>query len=276
MGLRQCCKLHTALLDSYKDNSFPTHTQQVQTAHNSTISHKTVSQYAAPPFPLPSGPCTDSCITPNSCQEIYNRGCSESGVYTIDPGCGKAFNVWCDMQGGGWTVFQRRMDGSVSFNRSWEGYVDGFGDLNREHWLGLDKIHCLTASKGRAELYVDMYDCDGARKYARYTYFHVEGSSVNYKLHVSGYSGTAGDNLSSNNGGQFSTSDRDNDQQSVNCVEFWDGQGWWFIGTGCYNCNLNGPYICGAVQRSWVGVTWGSFRGASHSLKYTEMKMRFI
>ena len=29
----------------------------------------------------------------------------------------------------------------------------------REHWLGLEKIHCLTASKGRAELYVDMCDC---------------------------------------------------------------------------------------------------------------------
>ena len=53
----------------------------------------------------------------------------------------------------------------------------------------------LTASKGRAELYVDMYDCDGVRKYARYSYFHVEGSSVNYQLHVSGYSGTAGDSL---------------------------------------------------------------------------------
>ena len=89
------------------------------------------------------------------------------------------------------------MDGSVSFNRSWEGYVDGFGCLKREHWLGLEKIHCLTASKGRAELCVNMYNCDEVWKYARYSYFHVEGSSVNYKLHVSGYSGTAGDSLRS-------------------------------------------------------------------------------
>ena len=29
------------------------------------------------------------------------------------------------------------------------------------------------------DLYVDMYDCDGVRKYTRYSYFHVEGSSVN-------------------------------------------------------------------------------------------------
>ena len=225
------------------------------------------------PFLLP-GPCTDSCTTPTSCWDIYNRGCRQSGVYTIDPGCGKAFNVWCDLQGGGWTVFQRRMDGSVSFNKNWDSYVDGFGKLDREHWLGLEKIHCLTASKGRAELYVDMYDCDGVRKYARYSYFHVEGSSVNYKLHVSGYSGTAGDSLNYHNKMEFSTRDRDNDNHNISCSYIYDGNGWWF--NNCFNCNLNGPYICGPVQRGWVGVIWNTFRGQSHSLKYTEMKMRFI
>ena len=197
-------------------------------------------------------------------------------MYTIDPGCGKAFNVWCDLQGGGWTVFQRRMDGSVSFNKSWADYVDGFGKLHREHWLGLEKIHCLTASKGRAELYVDMYDCSGVRKYARYSYFHVEGSSVNYKLHFSGYSGTAGDSFTTggHNGMQFTTWDRDNDKRSAsNCAEQYQG-GWWF--NNCHACNLNGPYICGDVQISALGVIWYTFRGHSHSLKYTEMKMRFI
>ena len=226
-------------------------------------------------LPLSPGPCTDSCTTPTSCQDVYNRGCRQSGVYTIDPGCGKAFDVWCDLQGGGWTVFQRRMDGSVSFNRTWDSYVDGFGCLKREHWLGLEKIHCLTASKGRAELYVDMYDCDGVRKYARYSYFHVEESSVNYKVHFSGYSGTAGDTFTSggHNEMQFTTWDRDNDKRSTaNCAEQYEG-GWWFH--SCHGCHLNGPYICGDVQTNALGVIWYAFRGHSHSLKYTEMKMRF-
>ena len=172
-------------------------------------------------------------------------------------------------------VLQRRMDGSLSFNRSWDSYVDGFGNLNREHWLGLDKIHCLTASKGRAELYVDMYDCIGARKYARYSYFHVEGSSVNYKLHLGGYSGTAGDSLASeHNGMPFSTRDRDNDYlPGASCAARYDGTGWWF--NCCIKCNLNGPYVWDAVQENWVGVIWHSFRGESYSLKYTEMKMRY-
>ena len=196
-------------------------------------------------------------------------------MYTIDPGCGKAFDVWCDLQGGGWTVFQRRMDGSVSFNRSWDSYIEGFGKLYREHWLGLEKIHCLTASKGRAELFVDMYDCDGVRKYARYSYFHVEGSSVNYKLHVSGYSGTAGDDLSNHKDSQFSTRDCDNDVYHGSCSRIYGGGGGWWYTSGCFHCNLNGPYTCGAVRHSF-GVIWGNFRGYSHSLKYTDMKIRFL
>lgn len=36
----------------------------------------------------------------------------------------------------GWTVVQRRFDGSENFDRNWEGYVNGFGSLNGEYWLG--------------------------------------------------------------------------------------------------------------------------------------------
>ena len=50
-------------------------------------------------------------------------------------------------------VFQRRFDGSVSFDRNWDDYVAGFGSLDGEFWLGEGdlqshtpkNLHCLTS-----------------------------------------------------------------------------------------------------------------------------------
>lgn len=49
-------------------------------------------------------------------------------------------SVFCDMSdGGGWTVIQRRSDGSENFNRNWNDYENGFRNFvqkNGEYWLG--------------------------------------------------------------------------------------------------------------------------------------------
>ena len=64
-----------------------------------------------------------------------------------------------ETDGGGWTVFQRRMDGTVNFYRGWSDYLSGFGDLDGEFWLGLSKIHRLTTVN--TTLRVDLHDFSG-------------------------------------------------------------------------------------------------------------------
>ena len=53
-------------------------------------------------------------------------------------------------------MFQRRRDGSENFYRGWTEYERGFGNVNREHWLGLKRISCVTVARPVAQLRVDL------------------------------------------------------------------------------------------------------------------------
>ena len=100
------------------------------------------------------------------------------------------FKVLCDHKtaGGGWTVFQKRRDGSVDFYRAWDDYKRGFGNLKGEFWLGLDKIHRLTVN-GSNKLRVDLERFNGETGFAEYGFFSVTNETANYKLSLGGYSG---------------------------------------------------------------------------------------
>ena len=125
-----------------------------------------------------------------NCAELYQSGRKISGVYTIDPDGSGPFDVFCDQTtaGGGWTVFQKRLDGSVNFYRGWNDYKLGFGNLNGEFWLGLDKINRLTKS-ARNRLRVDLEDTKGKTAYAEYDHFAVTSERSKYQLGLGTYPG---------------------------------------------------------------------------------------
>ena len=178
--------------------------------------------------------------------------------------------VYCDMSnGGGFTVFQRRMDGTVNFYQAWAGYLKGFGDLKGEFWLGLDKIHRLT--KSSSSLRIDMEDFTGTQRQAVYSQFSLKGADQKYSLEVSGYTGNAGDGLSEHSGKKFTTHDQDNDDSSTNCAVVSRGA-WWY--SSCHNSNLNGLYLAGQHESNGNGVNWDSWRGINYSLRITEMKIK--
>ena len=181
--------------------------------------------------------------------------------------------AYCDMEtdGGGWTVFQRRMDGSEEFYLKWADYVKGFGNVEGEYWLGLSKIHRLANSNMKQELRVDLADFLGDTAYAKYGTFYIEGESTDYTLRVEGYSGTAGDALSYHDGSKFTTKDNDNDNESynANCAIVYRGA-WWY--NNCHFSSLNGQYYDGGVINT-RGIIWAKWRSA-YSLKYSDMKIR--
>ena len=98
--------------------------------------------------------------------------------------------MFCDQKsvGGGWTVFQKRLDGSVDFNnRGWADFRRGFGNLNGEFWLGLDKVHRLT--KIKSGLRVELEDTQRKTAYAEYDMFSVSTERNKYRLGLGKYTG---------------------------------------------------------------------------------------
>ena len=129
------------------------------------------------------------------CLEHKQVGVKVNGVYKIHQNILKIIQVYCDQttDGGGWTVFQRRIDGSVDFFRDWEHYKQGFGNLQNEFWLGNENIFTLTLQglypRGN-ELRIDMMNAKMKKKSVRYANFHITNAATKYILHVNGYTGT--------------------------------------------------------------------------------------
>ncbi|XP_068585439.1 microfibril-associated glycoprotein 4-like [Cebidichthys violaceus] len=224
-------------------------------------------------------PVFTSCmalVLPLDCSDIHNNDNSRpSGMYTIYPiGSTSAVQVFCDMdsQEGRWMVFQRRMDGSVNFYRPWDHYKVGFGSAAGEYWLGLETLFHLSLRK-KYELLVDMEDFSGNRVSARYSSFSIDPESYGYTLHVSGFTdGGAGDSLSYHSGQKFSTFDKDQDEDVVNCARRYLGAFWY---KACYLANPNGVYRWGADDTLHrVGVEWYHWKGYDYSLKTISMKIR--
>ena len=125
-----------------------------------------------------------------NCADVYKFGKQISGVYKIDPDGLGEYEVFCDHKtaGGGWTVFQKRQDGSVHFFRGWADYKRGFGNLNGAFWLGLDKINRLTVSSSN-KLRVDLEDLQDKTAFAEYSSFAVTSERAKYQLSLGSYSG---------------------------------------------------------------------------------------
>ncbi|XP_062601509.1 fibroleukin-like [Saccostrea cucullata] len=176
--------------------------------------------------------------------------------------------------GGGWTAIQKRVDGSVSFDRNWADYKNGFGSPEQNFWIGNEAIHKLTKDN-TLSLYVSITIQNGTTLYEMYDKFFVSNEAGKYQLSLAGpATGTLGDSMIDTGrswadltGMYFSTPDSDNDGwPSGNCAATWRG-GWWF--NSCRRAFLNGPWSSGSWSNPWYPtVEYGT------SVKETSMMIR--
>jgi len=225
-------------------------------------------------------------MTKGSCEEIHNNdNTAANGIYTITPTDNNGdFTVYCDMttSGGGWTVIQRRDGNATDFYRNWQEYKLGFGELDGNFWLGLERIHRITQIENH-ELLITMTDHDDATFVAKYNLFKVGSSATDYQLDLGSYiraDSDAGDSLSIHDNQKFTTLDNDNDQSaSLNCAVTYHGA-WWY--ENCHESNLNGRYYAGDYGNydgtnptAYAdGIVWYGVTGYWHSLKSVTMAIR--
>ena len=176
---------------------------------------------------------------PKDCYDLKCLGIStgKDGPHTIYPGTADLpqLQVSCDQEtdGGGWIIYQRRLDGSVNFSRNWEDYKSGFGtigDNTTEMWLGNENIYQLLQAYGstECELWVEVGAFDGGVCSAKCYPFKMSEDARGYRLHWT----TIAHKVPNLSGGlnyhkniPFSTFDKLNCPQR--CIDIFEG-GWWY------------------------------------------------
>ncbi|PIK36952.1 putative ficolin-2-like [Apostichopus japonicus] len=123
------------------------------------------------------------------------------------------FEVYCDNtdSSGGWTVIQRRADGSIDFRARLGRYKSGFGFLSHEFWLGNEKLSFLTNQK-KYQLVIEITTSSGYLIRVSYDHFRISDAFSHFKLgNLSNYSGENTDAIT------FCPSNMDIDNCSTAC-----------------------------------------------------------
>jgi len=160
----------------------------------------------------------------------------------------------------GWIIIHQHLGYNFDWQLPWADYKAGFGSIDADFWLGLERMHLLTSSQPyRLRVEVQQWSTNLWFS-AQYWSFKIgDERNDKYRLEVSGYSGDAGDSLQYegdfngdgefgdyyHNGMKFTTYDQDNDENDgKNCAPA-RGGGWW------YNWCFWACLTCDADHNEW-------------------------
>ena len=69
----------------------------------------------------------------------------------------------------------------INHTAGWEEYKIGFGNVNKEYWIGLQHLYQMTTRR-KYKLKVDLEDWDGRWFYAVYDTFFIQDEDEEYRL----------------------------------------------------------------------------------------------
>ena len=198
---------------------------------------------------------------PRDCYDLSCYGLSEGKdgphtIYPVNPNL-IPVNVSCDQEtaGGGWIMYQRRVDGTLNFKRTWHEYKHGFGDNGgntTELWLGNENAYQLVKSYGikGATLRIEVDAFDGVHGWIESFNVLLEGENLLYRIYWKGCRASKTsmrDDWNRHKAQTFKTFDMIGGLWA--CLLYFKG-GWWYTKQGgCGNVLMNGEYISSAEQK---------------------------
>ena len=190
---------------------------------------------------------------PKDCYDLRCYGLSEGqdGPHIIYPDTAKlpSLNVSCDQEahGGGWIMYQRRVDGTLNFTRTFEEYKSGFGDNGdntTELWLGNENVYQLLQSYGNkvVDLRIEVDAFDGDLGWIESSSFTMRNEANQYGVRWATTTASKPSMVSQwdkHKTHSFKTFDKPG--TGVRCLTVYKG-GWWYTSV-CGLVLLNGEYI---------------------------------
>ena len=156
------------------------------------------------------------------------------------------------MEDGLITIQRNWINSQLSFNKNWREYGEGFGDLNKNFWTGIELMHTLT-QKGQWEVRVDYQKIDDETwSHLHYNQFIAGSASEEYPLTVGGFTEVGTDQFTSHNGMKLSTPYNDK-CNSDNCADEYES-GWWYFNCYYININYQPPLVCNNVLFSEIKI----------------------
>ncbi|KAL8573205.1 hypothetical protein ACOMHN_036190 [Nucella lapillus] len=172
------------------------------------------------------------------------------------------FKVFCRRYTSTRTYIMDRRKPEENFTRNWLEYRNGFGNLEEDYWIGLEKMYALTNDRDQ-ELRINVKVLNNSDYVISYFNFRISDETSGYKLSVNVSRMNTSDNcFRTLVNSRFSTFDHDRDgERGVNCAAKRKGGFWFNAKANCSDCNptgiLNQPTTGERQGFEWEGF-WTS------------------